>query len=136
MAEWNDELLCGVEEIDRQHRQLFLLFESVTNKIDAGKDNEAIEEAFIFLEDYVKGHFAMEEHYMKHFNYTGYDEHKFEHEQFYEDFLFMKEKYTNMTPHPSVASELQGALYFWLATHVNRFDKDMCKFLKERAPVK
>ncbi len=136
MYKWTDDLLCGIDEIDEQHRQLFVSIDNISICIDNGKDMDALKEAFVFLEEYVIRHFAMEEHYMQFYNYSGYTEHKAEHKQFCEDFTELRSKYISGQQHPYLTSELEGSLYHWLARHLDGFDKQMCIFLKEKLPIK
>ena len=130
MKEWTDELLCGIDEIDEQHKQLFVIVQNLSNYIGDDKDREVINEAFDFLEDYVQRHFATEEHYMELHKFPGYSEQKVEHEKFREDFLVLKKQYESNHSYAITASELQGSLYHWLETHLNGLDKSMCRFLK------
>ncbi len=136
MKVWTDELLCGIDEIDRQHKQLFVMVQNLSNCIDNDKDREGIKEAFLFLADYVKRHFALEERYMEGYEYPGYSEHKIEHEKFYEDFLVLKKEYERDLSYSLTVSELQGSLYHWLEAHLNGFDKSMCRFLKIKDKTK
>lgn len=131
MNRWTDDLLCGVDEIDEQHRQLFELIQNISNCIINSENQKALNEAFAFLEFYVTRHFTIEEHYMSSYHYSGYAEHKAEHIHFMEDFMDLKSFSKNNEPHPNLAVELEGSLYHWLAIHFTSFDREMCKFLKE-----
>ena len=132
MIGWTDELICNIDEIDRQHKELFAVVQNISCSADNAKSQEAIKGAFYFLEDYVKRHFAMEEHYMQLYKYAGYAEHKIEHEKFYDDFVVLKKQYKSDHSCSIIVSEFQGSLYHWLETHLNGFDKSMCQFLNNQ----
>jgi hemerythrin len=132
MKEWTDELLCGIDEIDTQHKQLFAMVQDLSNYIGNDKDREVIKETFDFLEDYVKRHFELEEHYMELHKYPGYSEQKVEHKRFHEDFLVLRKKYESRYSYSITLSEVQGSLYHWLETHLNGLDKRMCQFLRNK----
>ncbi len=132
MLGWTDELLCGIDEIDREHKKLFEVVKNISGTVDNSEKQEALKCAFYFLEDYVKKHFEMEEHYMRLCKYNGYSEHKIEHEKFYDDFTVLKKQYESNDSYSIIASELQGSLYHWLETHLNGFDKSLCQFLNKQ----
>ena len=81
---WTDKLSCGIKMIDDQHKGLVDLvndmFRHATGNSVQEKDyfNRVIQEVI----KYVKDHFAVEEKILAATKYSGYAEHKKEHEKF------------------------------------------------------
>lgn len=80
-TQWNNDFSIGNQEIDNHHEELFQLaslLDSAIYERSADKINAII----IFLEGYVVTHFKEEEDLMKESDFSGYSEHKRDHERF------------------------------------------------------
>ncbi len=97
-----------------------------------------IEDVIKFLEDYAKNHFAMEEGYMKEFEYHEYGLHRAEHEKFIRTFSGLKQELQKIKASGSYAGsyELSVAtdqiLVDWLLDHIAKVDRRLVEFLKNR----
>ena len=84
--DWKDDLNTGVEDIDRQHRELFRIGRDIEQLILTGcvgvGDKELLK-IICDLREYVSYHFYEEEKFMKSHNYKDYEVHKKSHEDVY-----------------------------------------------------
>ena len=81
--EWEGGLETGHREIDHHHEDLFALDRMLEEAIGRN-DRAGLEKIVLFLELYVVEHFESEEALMSKNQFSGYDEHKAEHEFFRE----------------------------------------------------
>lgn len=70
--EWNNSLAIGVAEIDDQHKELFSRFDSLLTACNEGKGRGEVLRVLLFLDDYIKSHFAAEERLQLKHDYPGY----------------------------------------------------------------
>ena len=85
--EWSLDLATGVDEIDKQHKELFQRINNLLEACNHGKGKEEVKKVIWFLEDYVITHFSEEERYMGKYDYPEYSGHKRQHLEFMENFL-------------------------------------------------
>ena len=81
-VEWDDRFLLGVEQIDRHHRQLFVLVRAVQEHFHGGSTGEGGGIVLDALFDYTVYHFRAEERMMGELSYPGCADHKEEHDSF------------------------------------------------------
>jgi len=131
---WDENMSIGVEEIDKQHKRLFLLANGVADRIRTGLDKEAIQKDLRALCDYAVEHFAAEEALMDMDNYPEYDLHLNEHMQCTTkamDFLeiFAEDRDVDM-------NEFLQFLTFWIRDHILNMDMTLAKFLRAQEQVR
>lgn len=80
--EWNDSLSVGVREIDDEHKQLIESINRLHEAMLENRGHDLQKEIIYAMYDYAHSHFALEERYMRRFNYAGFAAHRMEHEQF------------------------------------------------------
>jgi hemerythrin len=77
---WSDRMSVGVERIDKQHRALIDLLNTLHAEMLAGRGIDALGEILGEVVQYTKTHFATEEMLFRSYNYPKLAEHKKEHD--------------------------------------------------------
>jgi hemerythrin len=80
--EWTAKMNVGVPEIDRQHRTLLDLFNSLEGGLSAGVAARALRRLFVELQSYTRYHFQGEENLMLVAGWSGRQEHVELHAEF------------------------------------------------------
>jgi len=129
LIEWNSEYSVEVEEIDMQHKKIFVLIDELNTAINDMKTKESLEKILSGLVNYAIYHFDTEEKYFDQFHYEFTDEHKEQHEIF-------KKKVTDISQkidknEIEISSELIDYLEDWILEHVTDSDQKYKKCLKE-----
>ena len=70
---WNQSLSVGVEEIDRQHKQLVFILNQLLGMDGLTVDSETISDTLTRMTDYADYHFNSEEGYMRKYAYPDYE---------------------------------------------------------------
>jgi hemerythrin len=125
---WKNEFSIGVDEIDRQHQQMFHRFDLFLEAVDQGKGERELEEVLKFLDEYVLNHFKTEEELQKRFNYPHQEMHAAEHR------LFEKQLQA-LTQHKGSKGELvnltRNVLMHWLIGHICKIDSALGGFINK-----
>lgn len=128
--EWSEDLATGVAEIDYQHKEIFKRINALIDASSHGKGKEAVAETLVFLDDYVKTHFAAEEKIQKEVGYPGYADHMALHRAFLEDISRLKSAFDEKGASLSVTIEVKRIVVDWLINHIKKEDKALAKFMK------
>ena len=129
-VEWMDEYSVGIDSIDRQHKKLIALINSLQTAINYSAGAEYEQEALDALVDYTKTHFGYEEDLMQKNGYPDFTTHRAEHELMISRVEQVLSEYRR---NPETA--MQNAVDFlrdWLINHINGTDKQYSKFLIDR----
>jgi hemerythrin len=129
MITWNDSFSVKVKEIDDQHKNLVDSINNLEASMKAGKGKEIIEKVLQELADYTQYHFSTEEKYMNKFGYSGYQQHKLEHDNFIKKAVeFQRDfKAARLGTVISVSDFLQR----WLSKHILNTDKEYSTVFNE-----
>lgn len=128
--EWNEKLATGNSNIDNQHQELFRRFDSLLAACNQRKGKEEVHNLLLFLGDYVKTHFSMEEALQKSNNFPGYPDHKKEHDGFIREFDKLEEQLKLEGTSFSLVIQTNQTMVNWLIKHINRMDKEMATYLR------
>ena len=128
--EWRKSLEIGVEEIDSQHKELFMRCNDLLTACSAGKGREEVCRLLSFLSTYVNTHFAAEERLQAKYDYPGYEEHHRQHRKFVDDLARLKELLSSEGVGPSLVAETNRATVSWLISHISGMDKALGLFLR------
>lgn len=71
---WQQDYSIGIEEIDSEHMTIIDNYEKLYDHMKSGRGHEYYKELIVFLEKYVKEHFAHEEDFLRSINYDKIDE--------------------------------------------------------------
>lgn len=125
MIKWKDEYLIGVDQIDKQHQELFNITnraydllddEFVTDKYD--KIINIIEE----LKEYTIFHFKEEEEYMLSIKYKRYFAQKVEHDEFVKKINDVNLKDIDVDQKKYLTDLLEFVID-WISSHILGSDK-------------
>ena len=131
--EWNNNLTTGVEEIDTQHKELFSRFDRLLTACNEGKGKDEVMRLLLFLDDYIKSHFAAEEALQIGSNYPGYADHKEQHISFIKDVDRLESQFRTEGATLPLVIQTNQTLVAWLIRHISRVDMEFAEFLKGRA---
>ncbi|MCL2196346.1 MAG: bacteriohemerythrin [Treponema sp.] len=135
-VEWTDKLACGIKIIDDQHKGLVNLvnemFDHVSGNYVQERDyfNRVIQEAV----KYVKTHFATEEKILVATKFTGYAEHKKEHENFIRAIVDNIKEYES--GNRLTLSTFTRFLKDWILSHIAFMDKQYFEYFRKIATRK
>ncbi|WP_300673140.1 bacteriohemerythrin [Desulfoluna sp.] len=128
--EWSDDLLFHIDEIDDQHRNLFLLI----NRLIGHKRNHGPREELIdllrVLVAFAQTHFRTEENHMTESHYPHALEHYEEHEEFTKCIHNFMGDYERGKE--DLSDKMLTFLRHWWNTHVAKSDQTLARYLKEK----
>ena len=127
---WKDSFSVGVISIDDQHRNLVRMINDLYVEFYKGISDDFLKKLIAELEKYTVYHFNYEEKFMKLYGFSGYAEHKKEHESFIEKIGSYKEilSKSNKTAVIDFATFLKD----WLLKHIMGTDKKYMKLFTEK----
>ena len=118
--EWKPAYSVQVDELDRQHRQLIRLINSLRDAMKVGAPKAAVERIVSDLATYTRFHFRSEEEMMRLKGYEGLREHVLEHQRLSERVSrFEQDVYNGKI---AVPVSLMQFLEDWLAGHIMNSD--------------
>ena len=127
-VEWNQSYNVGIEHVDKQHKHLVSLINSLYNACLDEKN--ILEETFTSvmkeIVEYVMVHFRDEEAIMESVNYPQLKEHKKKHEAFVKEVLTAVTAYRNGKQF--VPNTFVRFLRDWLFNHILVCDREMAKY--------
>lgn len=131
MIKWSADLATGVAEIDNQHKEIFDRFGRLSTACGEGRGKEEVLQLLLFLEEYVKEHFAAEERLQMKHAYPDYAEHRAEHTRFMSDVgRLSRELRADGATLPLVIMT-NKTLSSWLLQHITRTDMAFARYLLE-----
>lgn len=128
-VEWNESYAIGVEEVDRQHRELFARFEAVMEAIGSGKGKEELLPLMGFLDDYTATHFRDEEELHRRHHYPRAGFHREAHEAFRGKLSILRDGLETGGVTNILVIQAGQALFRWLVDHVCGMDRNFGEFM-------
>ncbi len=128
LLEWDDELACGIAEVDEEHKHLIDVLNSAYARMMSGDSEQAVQELLHELDDLVGCHFDDEEKLMRGMNYPNYDEHREYHEKLRARYAELKGRLSRGDR--EAGNELFSYLGKWLRNHTFKHDKVFAEFAK------
>ena len=120
---WSKVYELGVEQIDAQHRRLFVLVSELTKACIDGVETEKLYETLDFLVNYTVQHFNDEEALQLKYNYPDYERHKQLHEDFKATVGGLVQEFVNSGSSAELSSNVNTIVVRWLIQHIQREDK-------------
>jgi hemerythrin-like metal-binding protein len=131
--EWTPDLSVGVEEIDGQHRELFLRINRLVEAVKRSECKYVIGDVMKFLHEYVVEHFGDEEAIMLRHEYPHYEEHRAQHAGFIEGLADMEEELKNEESSYTRSVYTNQMVVDWIINHISKLDKELGRYLKPEA---
>lgn len=127
---WNANFETGIETIDKQHRKLVDLINSLAMHLAFQSSQLTLDDVFHELTEYTAHHFTTEEKLMR--IHIGEDaisqEHEESHRSFVAEIVRLKSNEANISSE-AVFNEILTYLSHWLACHILESDKHMAKII-------
>lgn len=130
---WTPALAVGVNEIDEQHKKLFVMIGNLVKAMETGKGKDEIGNTIKFLEDYVVVHFGHEERLMARHSYPTAATHKAQHAAFVADFVKLKSEIEQQGPSSFTVIQVMQRVTNWLVDHIGKTDKNLGAFLQTKS---
>ena len=133
---WSPRLSCGIKLIDEQHMGLVNLVNEMYNQATGNdvQEHKYFEKVIQEMVKYAKIHFATEEKIMLATKFSGYGEHKKDHER------FVKKVIENIGAYRAgkrlTLSSFTKYLKEWILSHIALMDKQYFEYFKEIATRK
>lgn len=127
---WSETLETGVDEIDKQHRELFRRVELLVTALHERRGKAVVKDFLNFLEDYVVRHFSTEESFMQAYDYPAYLEHKEMHEGFVREVEALKKEFEATGSNLVLSIKVGTKVLAWMRGHILNEDKKLAAFLR------
>jgi len=131
LAEWSNDYCIGVDDIDNQHRQLFVLVNDLWQAVHDSARQRSLGRVFRRLEEYTVKHFRDEEMPMSVSAYPGYEAHQRAHAQFV---TFVDETKARYRAGGGIAPETLVFFNNWLIRHIQKDDRAAADYYLGRLP--
>ena len=118
---WGPKLQLGFAEIDKQHKRLVEIVNTLHDAMREGRGREAVAPVLNELVSYTTSHFAFEEKLMDQYGVSTSAAHKVEHKKLVSDVVDFKRKFDAGSA--TITLELMEFLSSWLSNHILKTDK-------------
>ncbi len=127
---WKDEFSVGVETLDRQHKQIIEVINSLIDKPRIFFRSQNVSSALMDLTNYVSEHFLLEERLLQENGYPTLLEHSKKHTLYSKRIAdFCKESLDGKS---EVPDELMAFLTDWWTNHILHEDMKYKAFFEEK----
>jgi len=133
--EFDPVLLTGHDEIDGQHRELFL---RVGQLLDASRERRSREEVVRLLEylgQYVVHHFTAEERLMETAGYDRIESHRLEHRSFVRELEVLRLELQTEGPTNRFVIRVNNRVTTWLREHIYRTDRMFGEWMRAKGAL-
>ncbi len=131
MIEFDPVLLTGVDEIDAQHRELFVRIGALLDASRSGQSGQEVVRLLEFLGSYVVEHFGAEERLMVASAYPKIQLHREEHRQFLAELEILRNELKSEGPTRLFVIRVGNRVTQWLREHIYRTDRLLAEWLRE-----
>ena len=122
LLKWNQNYELGLETIDQQHKQLFVIINELIIATEYTRPNTELLSIVERLESYATSHFLAEEELFTQIGFTGRSEHEAEHSKFIDTVKYIR-KQCRIIDAP-MAPKMRDFLLSWLSHHILTKDKE------------
>ena len=126
---WTQDLSVNVNELDAQHKKLFVLINELDDAMREGKGREVLGKVMMGLISYTNTHFSNEEKYFDQFKYPDASSHKQEHSLFIKKINEFKSQFE--ANRLGLTIQISQFLNSWLQNHIKVTDKKYGPFFNQ-----
>ncbi|MDR0388933.1 MAG: bacteriohemerythrin [Spirochaetaceae bacterium] len=133
LVSWSSTFSVGIKQIDEQHKELFNITNDLFNHCvgDSESEKAYFKKVIQGAVNYIKVHFATEERIMLKTKFSGYTDHKREHDMFV---LTVVEQVRSFhLGHKFDLTHFTRFLKDWVLTHIAISDKQYFEYFKRIA---
>ena len=130
MLEFDPILLTGVDDIDRQHREVFARVGALLDATRSRRSKEEVLRMMEYLGEYAVEHFAAEEREMDRTEYPRAEAHRLEHRQFVRELGVLRQELATEGPTALFVIRVGNRVTEWLREHIYRTDRLLGEWLR------
>ena len=127
---FDESLVTGVPELDRQHRELFVRLDALLEAVRRGSSRQEVSHTLGFLRQYVATHFADEEALMRQVAFPLEDGHVAEHAAFTRDLAALEAEHRRDGASPGLIVRVNVWLTAWLRAHIYDADRRIGEYVR------
>ena len=116
LIEWRNEFNIGVLSVDKEHKELVELINTLHQKVMAKESKTTVSEFFDQLASKISDHFEHEEDLMREQSYFEYDAHKADHKKLLEELTEIRDNY-DIGAYLDFEGDLAKHLDDWFTIH-------------------
>ncbi|MBI1910689.1 MAG: hemerythrin family protein [Deltaproteobacteria bacterium] len=130
LFQWKNDYSVNVRQFDNHHKKLIDLINSLHDSMLTGKHQIVIGKILKDLLDYTRYHFGEEEKLMINHKFSGYAEHKSQHDKFVAKVCECIQRYESGAL--TMTIDLMNFLRDWLKSHILGTDKKYSEFFNSK----
>ncbi len=127
---WKDSYSVGVAEIDRQHKKLIDMINTLHQAMSQGKGKQVVNAVLADLANYCATHFRQEEKFMADAGYPELDAHREKHQKMTQKVLALQADVK--AGKATITMEVMRFLEQWLDKHILGTDKKYGPYLNAK----
>ena len=128
--QWDESLRLGVPAIDKQHEEIFVYFNKLTDAIQKGAGRSVVIDILAYLDYYVSNHFSEEELTMEDCKYPYIEEQCEQHSTFKGNITTLSSLLNTNGPTQEISLKLDAELIRYFINHVHKLDKALADYIK------
>jgi len=133
MVTITQDMMTGVAKIDEQHKELVKRLNDALALGTKAVSQEETKKILDFLGEYIVKHFNDEEALQRQSNYSKYEWHKGQHQEYIADFKKMREEFAANGPSAKFTVSLNTSLVNWIVRHIKTVDVEFGKHYQANA---
>jgi len=127
---WSQEYSVGVVELDNHHKRLISMINELYFAMSNDRGQQVVNDIIQEMHEYAKMHFAVEEGFMRKYEYLGSFQHFREHERFIEKAQEMSQRCAD--GEFVISFEVIQFLSDWLKSHIRESDMEYVPVFKKK----
>ena len=129
---WDKKYELGDALVDRQHKSLCDMINSLITQCEQGKVGETLKDTLDFLMEYTLHHFTSEEALQVEIGFPGYEEHKRIHDDFKVTVEKMMQHFAENGSTKELVENVREIVIVWLINHIQEEDTKIVAYLRNQ----